>query len=218
MENLSKAWDWENSKEQIWFSPSEESYYLVDRWKKKEYKKFLDLGCGRGRHSILFAQEGFDVYSTDLSDFAIKGLNEWAYKEHLNIETIVSDMMNLPYKDSSFDCLLAFHVISHTDTTGIKLILSEIRRVLKDGGEFFITLCSKNTWSYQKAGYPKLDENTVMRTEDGPEKNVPHFYVDGSSIKELLSDFSLLTVRQVQEVIVDGSELDSWHYFILGHK
>jgi ubiquinone/menaquinone biosynthesis C-methylase UbiE len=52
-------------------------------------------------------------------------------------------MKELPYKDESFDCILAYHVISHTDTQGIKRILKELNRVLRKSGEFFITLCSK---------------------------------------------------------------------------
>lgn len=218
MGTISKAWDWDKTNEQIWFTPCEESYYLINRWKEKGFERFLDLGCGRGRHSIQFAREALDVSSADLSEFAIKGLNEWAEKEHLRVEATVCDMMSLPYKDSSFDCLLAYHVISHTDSKGIKTILSEIKRVLKEGAEFYITLCSKNTWSYQKAGFPKLDDNTVIRIEDGPENNVPHFFVDSASLKELFSDFNLLMVRQVQDVFIDGKDYDSWHFFILGYK
>lgn len=218
MGTISKAWDWDKTTDQIWFTPCEESYYLIKRWKEKGFERFLDLGCGRGRHSIQFAKVGFDVYSADLSETAISGLREWANKEDLSIDTIVCDMLKLPYKDSAFDCMLAYNVISHTDSNGIKIILSEIKRVLKDGGEFYVSLISKNAWSYQKAGFPQLDDNTVIRIEDGPENSVPHFFVDADSIKELFADFNLISVRQVQDVIVDGVDYNSWHYFIHGYK
>jgi ubiquinone/menaquinone biosynthesis C-methylase UbiE len=58
----------------------------------------------------------------------------------LNIKTAVGDINSLPYDSNMFECLLAYHVISHTDTKGIRVIISEINRVLKSGGEFFITL------------------------------------------------------------------------------
>jgi ubiquinone/menaquinone biosynthesis C-methylase UbiE len=218
MSNISKAWDWNKNADNIWFIPCEESYYLINRWKQRGFKKFIDLGCGRGRHSIQFAKEGFEVSSVDLSRDAINGLKEWSEKEKLNIEVDICDMMKFPFEDNSFDCLLAYHVISHTDSNGIKSIISEIERILKDGAEFYVTLCSKNAWSYKEAGYPKLDDNTVIKIEDGAENNIPHFYVDEISIKELFSDLNLVTVRQVQDVILEGHDYVSWHYFILGKK
>ena len=216
MSELKKAWDWDKNNEKIWFTPSEESYYLVNRWKEKGFINFLDLGCGRGRHSIQFAKKGFNVKSVDLSEVAVSGLNEWAKKEGLNISAVIGDMMNLPFKDHEFDCLLAYHVISHTDTKGIIKVLSELKRVLKPNGEFFITFCSKNSWSYKDAGYPKYDENTVIKIEEGPENNVPHFYADDSLIKEILQGINIITVRHVQDVIIEGHDYVSWHYFILG--
>jgi len=128
-------------------------------------------------------------------------------------------MISLPYKDCSFDCLLAFHVISHTDTNGIKKIIDEMRRVLKTDGEFFITLCSKKSWSYQTAGYPKLDENTIIKIEDGPENGIPHFYSSDDTIKELFAGNQIINNQLIQDQILNGNELrDSWHYFILGKK
>lgn len=218
MNSKSKAWDWDKNSHDIWYTPSEESYYLISRWREKGFRNFLDLGCGRGRHSIQFAKNGFEVSSMDLSDVAVDGLTAWAEAEGMKVNAAVGDMMCLPYEDNFFDCLLAYHVISHTDNKGIISIISEIKRVLKDGGEFFITFCSKNAWSFKDAGYPQIDENTVIKIEDGPENNIPHFYVDEVSLRELLSEFELITVRHVQDVIIDGNDYVSWHYFVLGRK
>ena len=49
----SKAWNWDEVKEQIWNEPSEDVYYYLHRWQQTGFKKFLDLGCGKGRHSHL---------------------------------------------------------------------------------------------------------------------------------------------------------------------
>lgn len=218
MSEVKKAWDWDKNTDKIWFTPCEESHYLINRWKEKGFNKFLDLGCGRGRHSIQFARNGFDVSSVDLSNVAVDGLNEWASREGFKISAMVGDMMHLPYKDNTFDCLLAYHVISHTDSKGIVKVISELRRVLKPKGEFYISLCSKNSWSFKEAGYPRLDDNTVIKIEDGAENNVPHFYVDDAVIRELFHDLKFITVRQVQDVVLDGHDYVSWHYFILGEK
>jgi SAM-dependent methyltransferase len=218
MNEVKKAWDWDKSTDKRWFVPCEESYYLMNRWKEKGFTKFLDLGCGRGRHSIQFAINGFNVSSIDLSDVAVNSLNEWSHKEGLDITAVVGDMMHLPYKDNTFDCLLAYHVISHTDSKGIIRVISELGRVLKPEGEFFISFCSKNSWSFKEAGYPKFDDNTVVKIEDGAENNVPHFYADDKLLKELLCNLKPITVRQVQDVVLEGYDYVSWHYFVLGNK
>ena len=40
----------------------------VDLFKRRGFKKILDLGCGTGRHAIFLAQNGFEVYATDISN------------------------------------------------------------------------------------------------------------------------------------------------------
>ena len=169
-----KAWDWEKTETNIWYRPAEIAYYLADRWKQKGFLRFLDLGCGLGRHSLFFAREGFTVHAIDLSEVAVDGLRTAAAEQNVSVTAQCGDMSALPYQDNAFDCLLAYHVISHTDTAGIKKILSEIRRVVKKGGEVYLTLCSKNAWSYKEAGFPIVDENTVIKVEDGPENGIPH--------------------------------------------
>ena len=41
------------------------------------------------------------------------------------------------------------------------ITVSELKRVLRSGGEFYITLCSKKMWSFKEAVFPMVDENTV---------------------------------------------------------
>ena len=135
--SISKAWEWNEEKNQIWLTPSEESYFISNRWKNQGFKLLLDFGCGLGRHSIYFAGQGFNVSAFDLSEDGTKYLCNWAKKENLNIDVTVADMLSLPYSDETFDCLFGFHVISHTDTTGIKIILNEVKRVIKPQGEIY---------------------------------------------------------------------------------
>ena len=83
-------------------------------------------------------------------------------------------MQSLPFADDAFDCIFSMHSAGHADTKGMQRIMNEIKRVLKPGGEVFMTLCSKETWTFSESGLPKIDDNTVIKTE-GPEKDVPHF-------------------------------------------
>ena len=213
-----KAWDWDKADKTKWNEPAPIAYYLAQRWQAKGFKRFFDLGCGLGRHSLFFAREGFSVDAFDLSASALEPLRAEAADKKLNISVRMGDMISLPYKDDSFDCLFAYHVISHTDTAGIKKILSEIKRTVKSGGELYVTLCSKNAWSYKEAGFPVLDENTVIKVGDGPENGIPHFFADAESIPALFEGIKLVDLQHTQDMIVDGKEYGSWHYFILGEN
>ncbi len=106
------------------------------------------------------AQKNFDVNATDLSDYGIHHLREWAIKENLNIKTAVCNMFSLPFEDRSFVCVMAYNVIYHTDTKRFSAALGEIKRVLLPGGELFLTLISKGTHSFQHADRYKI----LMRT------------------------------------------------------
>lgn len=211
----SKAWNWKEETSPIWLKPSEESYFIANHWKENGYKDILDFGCGLGRHSIFFAKQGFKVSAFDLSQEGINHLEQWAIDEKLVIDLTVADMLNLPYKDNSFDCIFAYHVISHTDTIGMNNILSKISRILKPNGEIYLTLCSKETWSFKDAGFPKVDENTIIKTEEGPEKGIPHFYVTLQDILELFVDFEIERIRHTDDCYFSGKDQNSKHYYIL---
>lgn len=212
--SVSKAWDWKKESSSIWLNPSEESYYVAQQWKDKNIKNILDFGCGLGRHSIYFSKQGFHVSAFDLSEEGTEHLKEWAKKENLPIDITTANMIMLPYKDDSFDALFAYHVISHTDSVGIKKIIGEISRVLKVGGEIYLTLCSKETWSFRDAGYPQLDDNTVIKTDDGPEKGIPHFYVTLDDIIDLFADYDIEKIRHTDDCYFSGRKQNSKHYFI----
>lgn len=217
----SKGWNWnivEDDENSIWKNPSVESFYLVNRWKNQNKKNFLDLGCGLGRHSILFGKNGFNVFCFDISEEAIYRTRMWAEEENLNFDYIVGDMLNLPYKSESMDCILCKNVISHTDTEGIKKIITELKRVLKVNGECYLTLASKNTWGF-KQDWPMIDENTKLRMEEGPEYKVPHFYADYNLIKELFKEFNIININQVENFHEDnGGTYTSFKYHVLIKK
>ncbi len=218
----SKGWNWEivnDDRAETFKNPSIESYYLLNRWKSQGKISFLDLGCGLGRHSILFGKNGFNVNCFDISEEAIKRTKEWAEKENLEFTYNVGDMLNLPYKDEQFDCIYCRNVISHTDTEGMKQIIKELYRVLKNNGECYLTLGSKDSQRFKQSDWPFIDENTKLRMEKGPEYKTPHFYVDYDLVQELFKNFEIVNIYQVVNYHNEEKVLvDSYHYHVLIHK
>jgi ubiquinone/menaquinone biosynthesis C-methylase UbiE len=206
----SKSWNWDIVTEDFWTIPSEDIYYYLNKWLKLGFKIFLDIGCGLGRHSILFAKNGFEAHAFDLSESGLKIFIEQIKNEKLNISVKLGDMLSLPYNDNCFDCILAYHSIYHTDSSGIKKTISEIYRVLKKDGEAFLTFNSKNNPSFKINSNKKIDENTVIKTE-GNEANIPHYYADTNDLKYLLKDFKIIKIRQIEDIWEENS---SWHYFV----
>ena len=217
----SQGWKWETVNDEwsnIWKTPSVESYYLLHRWKEQNKKEFLDLGCGIGRHSILFAKNDFHTFCFDISEEAINQTKIWAESEKMHLEYEIGDMIVLPYKDESMDCILSKNVISHTDTQGVKQVISEMKRVLRPGGECYLTLSSKNTWGYRQ-DWPQVDENTRLCMNEGPEYEIPHFYADYDLIKDLFADFEIVSITHCEEFYeANGKTNSSYHYHVLIKK
>ena len=216
----SKGWNWkivDDDPNCVWKNPSIESYYLLNRWSSLKLKNFLDLGCGLGRHSVLFAANDFNVSCFDISEEAIKRTKDWCLKEGLKCDYKVGDMLKLPYDDEAFDSILCRNVISHTE--GMKEIIKELKRVLKPNGECYITLGSKDTWGFKQESWPLKDPNTRLKMEEGPEYMTPHFYADYELCKDLFKDFKIITIYQTIEYYESNNKLfDSYHYHLLIKK
>ena len=218
----SKGWDWKIVKEDqalIWKNPSIESYYLLNRWTSLNMKDFLDLGCGLGRHSVLFAKNKFNVSCFDISEEAINQTKNWCEQEGLVCDYKIGDMLKLPYESESFDCVLCRNVISHTDTQGIKKIIKELKRILKENGECYLTLGSKDTWGFKNENWPLKDPNTRLKTDEGPEYMTPHFYADYELCMELFKDFEIINIYQLIDYYESNNKtFNSYHYHLLIKK
>lgn len=218
----SKGWNWKIASDDInstWKVPSIESYYLLNRWSNLGFKDFLDLGCGIGRHTVLFAGNGFNTYGFDISKYGLDKTKEWLDNLNLSANLKEGDMLDLPYENGSFDCILCRNVISHQDTLGVKQIIKELYRVLKDNGEIYLTLGSKSTWGFKQTSWPLIDENTRLRMEEGPEYKVPHFYADYDLIKTLFKDFKIEFINHIEDFYEsNGKTYSSFHYHVLIKK
>lgn len=218
MMNIHRAWDWTKERSERWMNPSEDSYYLLHRWSRLGCHRFLDLGSGRGRHAILFANHGFDVSAMDLSQDGIQELQTYAQEHELSIQCDVADMIHLPYPNESFDCLLAYHVISHTNRAGVTKVLDEVFRVLKVGGEAFVTFGSSTTLENRRDPLTFLEKNVIVKHEDGPEDGIPHFYPDAVELKEFLHRFEIIEASHRQNVDLNKNEWRGFHFFVLLKK
>jgi SAM-dependent methyltransferase len=105
----------------------------------REYPNVLDLGCGRGRHSLTLAERGYNVTGIDLSEEAIRVAAKKAENRDLeNVKFLVRDMRDpLPDKFDSVVNLFTSFGYFNKDDENIKVINS-VSRMTRQGGIFFM--------------------------------------------------------------------------------
>lgn len=215
---IANQWIWNSADQSVWLQPCQEVYYIASRWKNKGFRSILDYGCGLGRNTMVFAQHAFEVSAFDASEDAVQFLKERFQRENLIATIDNTDMCELPYDSNIFNGIFAYHVVSHTTSSQIKDILDDIYRILMPDGELYITFCSKSDQYYQQANKNKLDLNTIIKIEDGPEKGVPHFYVSLDEVFTLLNKFSIHNIHHVIENYYADKLQNSAHYHVLCSK
>lgn len=112
---------------------------LVDELELNKCSKILDLGCGRGRHSINLNRKGYAVKGIDLSEQAIQSAREKIEKMGLeNISFEVRDMRN-PL-DESFDAIVnLFTTFGYFESdTENASVFDSVVKMLKPGGIFVL--------------------------------------------------------------------------------
>jgi ubiquinone/menaquinone biosynthesis C-methylase UbiE len=113
---------------------------LAQRWQKG---KLLNLGCGHGPDFLPFRQ-GFELYGVDFSTEMLKFARKYSTKFGFAVELTLADVRHLPYPDATFDWAISvatYHHIKGREEQ--QAALNELRRVLKPGGEAFITVWNR---------------------------------------------------------------------------
>jgi len=113
--------------------------------------RVFDFGCGLGRILIPFKQQCADARFTAFDiDAEMLRWAQFLCRDHAERYTLDTDGLD----DASFDLVYAISVFTHLDTTTERW-LGEIRRLLKPGGQAFITYHDETLFA-EHAGTPFL--------------------------------------------------------------
>jgi 2-polyprenyl-6-hydroxyphenyl methylase/3-demethylubiquinone-9 3-methyltransferase len=101
----------------------------------------LDVGCGAGTQSILWAEAGHHVHALDVNQPLLDlGMQRAASSGHV-IDFRLGSASDLPWPDQSMDVCLVIELLEHVrEWQGC---LEESARVLKPGGILFLTTSNK---------------------------------------------------------------------------
>jgi len=176
--------------------------YLLDQVLKGRFDKgmkILDAGCGEGRNLIYFMREGFSVYGIDENPLAIKYLHTLArtINKSIPVENFqIGDLRDIQFPDEYFAVVISSAVLHFSEGKSDFLkMFSELMRVLKPGGIFFLRMCTDvgmNKMVHVSEGTYKLPDGTIR-------------YILTEEILEVLIDkYSLRYLEPFKSVVVHG--------------
>lgn len=207
------TWDWNEEKTARWLEPAIEIPWLALRWKNAGFAQVLDNGCGPGRHAMYFAKAGLCATGMDKSDQARDYLTAWARKEDLPVAVVEGDILAMPFPDESFDAVLDYNASYHMCAEDFYRAIGEIRRVLKKGGELYMTLLSQNDVKFiQAPEEDHLDQFTLSHAG-----STPHFYGRKESLGEIFAGFAPINIREITASAIDSGE-ERIHFHLLLRK
>ena len=155
------------------FNGIAESWYRLRHWTRFKTEleelaarwgsgRLLNIGCAHGPDFLPF-KDIFDLYGLDSSDQMLRMAVKYSDKFKFPVNLLTADAVHLPIRTHSFDWVIAVAVYHHIESKEDRgKAFEELRRVLKPGGEAFITVWNYWQWKF----FPKGKQVIVpWRTE-----------------------------------------------------
>lgn len=155
--------------------------------------RLWDLCCGAGRHTILMAQLGHQVYASDIAPNAIEFTRKWLAEKKLKATLAVEDMTVCPWPDAKFHGILCWGSLPHNTLANIRKTIVMIHRQLVPGGLFLGTLRSTKSDSYGSG--KQVEPNTFIPIE-GKEKGIIHHFCDEAEMRDLFGDWKIISLAE----------------------
>ncbi len=146
----------------------------------------VELGCGNGKTAMALIDMGIRVTGVDFSRSAIDMCSD------IEGEFVCSRVDSLPFPDDSFDGALAFHVLEHLDDKELADTVSELRRVVRDGGHILIKAFSRNDMRSEKG--ESIDENTFVRGN-----GIRYHYFTEDELRDAFVHMECVSIATVDE-------------------
>jgi 2-polyprenyl-3-methyl-5-hydroxy-6-metoxy-1,4-benzoquinol methylase len=137
-----------------------ENRFFLTRLGDLHGKRILDIGCGLGESSVMFALHGARVTATDISREMVEFTTKLAKKYRVPLETMVGAAEELSIAPASFDIIYAANTIHHLADK--QAFLEHIVRWLAPDGLF----CSWDPVKYNPIIKVYRAIATKVRTED----------------------------------------------------
>ncbi|OPA80287.1 SAM-dependent methyltransferase [Paenibacillus selenitireducens] len=178
--------------------------------------KVLDLCCGMGRHSVVLADQGYEVTGVDLSDVLLCEAKKQDTDNR--IKWIQSDMRELPLQggyDAVVNLFTSFGYFE-SDEENMK-VLYEIKRMLKPGAPFIIDYLNPIVVENSLVPFSEKEEEGVKivqyrKIENGYVKKEIVIQDAGRDERRYLERVKLYRLDQFEEMLDKvGLQLEQVH-------
>ena len=120
-----------------WSRFKEELEELAQRWQSGS---LLNVGCAHGPDFLPFRQS-FELFGVDLSSAMLERAIKYSQKFGFHAHLIAADACYLPFPDDTFNWAIGVATYHHVQGPKKREeAFRELRRVLKPGGEAFLTV------------------------------------------------------------------------------
>ena len=179
-----KAWNTEHLRG-IWKGP-----YSLDFFDRHVTPPahILDAGCGVGRYTIPLAMREYDVTGVDISLFAITELDNVRLRRNMQMGLAAADICHLPFRDNTFDVVVAFGVLQHLLEDERSTVLTEFARVLVPGGTLVIEVLGIED---MRIGGREVETTTFLRSTG----SVYHYF-NLHEIKDIFSGLEIINIKE----------------------
>lgn len=176
-------------------SPSGFARRAFDLFRQQDVITVLELGCGQGRDTLWFAEQGLRVTALDYSEQAVTEMTAEARTKGLEdrvVGTLHDVRQPLPYLDASFDACYSHMLLCMELTEAeIAFVLREMHRVLKPGGFALYSVRSDHDKHYRAGAHLGEDAYEVGGF-------VVHFFSE-AKIRRMARGYDVVAVDRVEE-------------------
>jgi ubiquinone/menaquinone biosynthesis C-methylase UbiE len=176
-------------------------------------KSLLDIGPGRGQESHNYAKHGANVTVLEYVEQGVRIAETRRDIFKFDFPIIQGTATDLPFQDNTFDAVFSYGVLHHIPD--MKKALTEVERVLKEGGIAKIMLYKKGyfyyvimliQWYLLKLKFIKYSwkdyVKIAMEQREGP---CPVVYIQSmKEILELVKDSNLKVEQYFNAEVIDG--------------
>lgn len=181
---------WDAVHKRLHQEKQEEPHSQYAEKAEKEFPEnsiIAELGGGSGHDAIYFLSQGHSVVLLDISQFALSKAEERAKKHGYESRLIVKQadfgLNKLPIKDNSIDIVYSRISLNYFGSERTAVVLHDIYRTLKDGGQAFLTFKSP-----EDAVEMEILEETATEYEPG-------VYIQGGQLR------SRYTTEQLEKIL-----------------
>lgn len=166
-EKAKKQWDeqatvWGKSSQNYWDEGSRKKVIpFFEKYVPKE-SAVLDVGCGDGYGSFKLWEKGYHVTGVDLSDEMIALSRERKTVEMDGLAFLQADMLHLPFKDASFDSVIAITSIEWAEVPSVAL--EKLIQVVKPSGYLCIGILGPTAMPRVNSYNRVYGEDVIMNT------------------------------------------------------